>query len=174
MFLDIIIIGGFGYKYLPDEYPGIPLEDVEMISIVNGSVLHINTAIPSPPGMLFNFTGATLPNGNLLVRGEYKYFDEYLVFKDGSNQWKKIGASEMALSGPSSVLIDGRFFTTGFHGSTKYELSHHEEFSFDGIIKERRKLPIGLQNHTATIFGQQQILVCGGIDIDVRNRFLNH
>ena len=124
MFLDIIIIGGFGYKYLPDEYPGVYLDDIEMISIVNGSVLHVKTAIPSLPKMLLSITGATLPNGNLLVRGENKYFDEYLIFKDGSNQWKGIGASEMSLSYPSSVLIDGRFFTTGYHGPGGYEFSH--------------------------------------------------
>ena len=120
-----------------------PLDDVEMISIVNGSVLHVNTAIPSLPKMLLSITGAALPNGNLLVRGENRYLDEYLIFKAGSNQWKEIGASKLWLSGPSSVLVDGRFFTTGYHAPARNEFSHHEEFSFDGIVKERRKLPIG-------------------------------
>ena len=150
-----------------------PLDDVEMISIVNGSVLNVNTAIPPLPKMYFSITGAALPNGNLLVRGENEYFDEYLIFKNGSNQWKKIGFSEMSLSYPSSVLIDGRFFTFGLHCSTKYELSHHVEFSFDGIVKERRKLPIGLRNHTATILGQQEIIICGGFDSNVSNKFEN-
>ena len=71
-----------------------------MISIVNDSVSHMNTAIPSLPNRLICLTGARLPNGNLLVRGNSGGMycgDEYLLYKYGSNLWTKAGASEAAL-----------------------------------------------------------------------------
>ena len=117
-----------------------------MISIVNDSVSHMNTAIPSLPNRLICLTGARLPNGNLLVRGNSGGMycgDEYLLYKDGSNLWTKAGASEAALIlgwgkyGYSSVLMDGRFFTIGLnvlhnnYEASRWEFSHLEEFSFD-------------------------------------------
>ena len=177
MFLDIVIIGGFGNRYLQGKYHGIPFDDVEMISIVNDSVLHVNTAIPSLPKHLYSLTGAQLPNGNLLVRGTNRgdrNGDEYLLFKDASNQWIKVGATERAYPGHSSVLIDGHFFTTGSNDSYWYEFSYHEEFNLEGSLKEKRNLPKSLYYHTATIFGHQKILICGGIDNYVSYGFLNH
>ena len=175
MFLDIVNISGFGNRYLRGKYQGVTLDDVEMISIVNDSVVHANTAIPSLPKQISTLTGAQLPNGNLLVRGTSRSCNEYLLFRDGSNQWTKIRSSEWAFYSPSSVLIDGRFFTTGFDiFSSGYEALHHEEFTFNGRVKESRKLPIGLDYHAATVFGEQKILVSGGFEIHVSNRFVNH
>ena len=173
IFLDIVIIGGFGNG--ENNFGFVALDDVEMISIVNDSVVHAKTAIPSLPKQISTLTGGQLPNGNLLVRGMSGSCVEYLLFRDGSNQWTKIRSSEWAFYSPSSVLIDGRFFTTGFGNfSSGYKASYHEEFTLNGSVEERRKLPIGLQNRTATIFGKQKILLCGGFEIDVSNRFLNH
>ena len=183
IFLDIVILGGLDNRYLRRrrKYQGVALDDVdfddvEMLSIVNDSVVLYNTAIPFLPKHFLPLTGAQLPNGNLLVRGISRNCDEHLLFRDGSNQWTKIRSSERALSCPSSVWIDGRFFTTGFKFcfSSGYEALHHEEFTFNGSVKQRRKLPIGLENHSATVFGQQKILVSGGFEIYVSYRFLNH
>lgn len=155
-------MGGFDNRYLRRKHQGVALDDVdfdavEMISIVNDSVVHVNTAIPFLPKQILPLTGAQLPNGNLLVRGISRYCDEHLLFIDGSNQWTKTRSSERALNSPSSVWIDGSFFTTGFDiFSPGYEALHHEEFTFNGSVKERRKLPIELDYHEATVFGQQK------------------
>ena len=155
MFLDIIIIGGFGNKYLLDEYPwNVYLDDIEMISIVNGSVLHVNTTIPSLPKKLCSLTGGKLPNGNLLLRGtreDYWNGDEYLLFKDGSKQWTKVGASKRALLSHSSVLIDGCLLTTGGELTDWKPIANHEEFSLHGGVKERKEMLNALFVHTSTI-----------------------
>ena len=47
-------------------------------------------------------------------------------------------------------------------------LSHHEEFSFSLIgerdqgVTVKKELPIALRAHTATIFDESRIIVCGG------------
>ena len=40
--------------------------------------------------------------------------------------------------------------------------SHHEMFSIQDGVKERREMPISLDGHTATIFAPHKIIVCGG------------
>ena len=50
-------------------------------------------------------------------------------------------------------------------------LSHHEAFPFslmgeiDQGVTEKKELPIALKAHTATIFDENRIIVCGGDDL---------
>ena len=69
-----------------------------------------------------------------------------------------------ATSCHSSVWIDGRLLTTGGRDSSWKTTSHHEEFSFDGGVKERKEMPIALHGHTATTFDQNKVMICGGIN----------
>ena len=162
--------------------------DVEVISINKDSISHNSSSIPSIPtnfihgihGLkgLSGLSGAQLPNRDLVICGgldflrpsdPYKPVNHYFHYKEGSNQWRKVGAMKKSLFDHSSVWIDGRLLTTGSEGQT----SHHEEFSFDGGVKMRKKLPMPLQHHTATIFDQNRIIVCGGSDRKVSQKFSN-
>ena len=159
-----------------------------MISINKDSISHKMTSIPSIPknfGSGFGLSGAQLPNRDLVICGGldvYKsncYYGsatmsvhQYLHYKEGSNQWRKVGSMKVAISDHSSVWIDGRLLTTGYDEDYN-QTSHHEEFSFDGGVKMRKKLPMPLQHHTATIFDQNRIIVCGGSDRKVSQKFSN-
>ena len=99
--------------------------------------------------------GAKLLSGNLLVCGGRVYgtksggiwkSDEYMVFKQGSNQWKKVGTMKRARSHNSSTYINGSLLTVGGRDSnpSSNAISHHEQFSFEGGIKDRKELPIAL------------------------------
>ena len=68
--------------------------DVEVISILKDSMSRINLGIPSLPKEFQRLGGAQLPNGNLLISGGGSFpgwNDEYFYYKDGYNQWKKVG-----------------------------------------------------------------------------------
>ena len=127
--------------------------------------------------------GAKLPNGDLLVCGGWVYggmygymwtSDEYIVFKQGSNQWKKVGTMKRARTHHSSTYINGNLLTVGGIGSSSNAISHHEQFSFEGGIKERKEMPIALYGHTATIFNYHKMLICGGRDIKVQKQLMSH
>ena len=89
---------------------------------------------------------------------------QYIVFKQGSNQWKKVGAMKRARSFLTSIFINGNLFTIGGVDSLHEAISHHEQFSVEVGAKERKRLPIALYGHTATIFDENKIIVCGGLD----------
>ena len=111
--------------------------------------------------------------------------DEYLHYEDGSNHWTNVGTMKKARFSHSSVCIDGCLFTTGgcepllnvendldnvdvfspgrwLDDEEWKTTSHHEVFSTEGGVKEKREMPIPLSGHTATIFGPHKIIVCGG------------
>ena len=145
-----------------------------MISFNKNSISHINSSIPSLPQGLAELSGTQLPNGDLLVCGGWTGFvvsNQYLHFKKDSNNWTKVGAMLMDRNWHSSVWIDGRLLTTGglkedhhwWRSGPRKISSHHEEFSFDGGVKEMKEMPIALMGHTATIFDQNKMMVCGGI-----------
>ena len=174
-FSDIAIIGGV---------IGKPLNDVEviLISISKDSCLQINSSIPTLPKALRKAGGTQLPNGDLLIsgghthcRGEYYFLNSKMLgrgnisrhYKDSSNQWKRVGIMRRAKFGHSSILINGRLFTSGGCDSSLFSISNHEEFSMTGGLKERKEMPIALSDHTATIFGNHSILICGGKDSEV-------
>ena len=107
----------------------------------------INSDIPSIPKGLGGLSGTQLPNGDLIISGGWRhqvdtnplYDDGYYHYKNGSNQWKKVGTMNRARFGNSSVLIDGNLLTTGgcdFHCDASARLlANHEEFSIDHGLK---------------------------------------
>ena len=101
----------------------------------------MNSGIPSLPKELKRLGGAQLPNGDLLISGGGTGAgcnDEYLHYKDGSNQWKLVGTLKWARAGHSSVLIDGILLSTGGFDSSLNFVSNLEEFSIkEGVKKER-------------------------------------
>ena len=169
LFLEIAIIGGYNGNFI---------HDVEIISIHQDSISHIDSSIPSLPKEYWGLGGAQLPNGDLVVcggqTGEYiqdDCFSEYLYYKEGSNQWKKVGTMKPERTHHSSVWNDGRLLTTGGERYLNGPISHHEEFSFDGKrgwrmefdgVKERKEMPIALYKHTTTILDQNRMIVSGG------------
>ena len=157
--LEIAIIGG---------YNGKQLDNVEVISIVKDSISHIIPDIPSLPKGFLGFGGTRLPNGDLLLSEGYvdSYInsDKYLQYKVGSEMWTKAGTMSRARYRHSSVFMDGYLLTTGGLDTSFNALSLHEQFSISEGVKERKNMPIGLYNHTATVFSQDKMLVCGGSD----------
>ena len=102
--------------------------------------------------------------------------DTYLLYNHASKQWKEVGKMKMARCNHSSVLLNGFVFSCG--GDRSYRLSvsscygippdkpqkisSHEVFSLDGIVKERKELPIALSYHTANKINETQYMICGG------------
>ena len=148
-----------------------------MISINKDSISHINSSIPSIPKKYYGFSGAQLPNRDLVICGGldiYKSVYQYFHYKEGSNQWRKVGTMKKAIFDHSSVWIDGRFLTTGDDlQSSRKETSYHEEFSFVGGVKKRKKMLLPLRLHTSTTFDQNRMIVCGGRDRSVSQTFSN-
>ena len=62
----------------------------------------------------------------------------------------------------ASLLIDGNLFTTGGIDSSDKYTSSLEKFSFEGGAEKKEKMPIALKCHTATMFGNHKMLICGG------------
>ena len=138
-----------------------------MISIKKDSISHINSTIPSLPKGLCDLSGAQLPNGDLVVcggRSRSGKSDEYLHYNHGSNIWTKVGTMITERTSHSSIWIEDCLLTTGGRNMVGKVTSCHEEFSFHGGFKERKKMPIPLNHHTATRFDQNKIIVCGGYD----------
>ena len=152
-----------------------------MISISKDSCSQINSSIPTLPKALCKAGGTQLPNGDLLISGGYNYCSnrrmtgQRYIFrhcKDGSNQWKRVGTiMKRPKYGHSSVFIDGSLFTSDGHTDRFSIISNHEEFSISRGIKERKEMPIALSDHTATVFGKDTILICGGLDSEVSKTF---
>ena len=139
-----------------------------MISIAKDSISHIITNIPSLPKGFLGFGGTRLPNGDLLLSegyvDSYVNSDRYLQYRAGSEMWTKAGTMSRARYRHSSVFLDGYLITTGGLDTSFNALSLHEQFSISEGVKERKYMPIGLYNHTATVLSQNKILVCGGSD----------
>ena len=145
-----------------------------MISINNDLISHIDSSIPSYPKRYREVSGAQLPNSGLVICGgeiRSNSSHQYLHYKDGSIQWTKVGTMKKARYMHSSVWIDGRLLTTGGWPLSAKTTSHHEEFSFDGGVKEREEMPIALAGHTATIIEQNKMIVCGGRTGNVSKTF---
>ena len=88
--------------------------------------------------------------------------NEYLHYRKGSDQWEKVATMKIARYGHASVLIDGYLYTTGGISSYRDYKSNLEKFSFERGVKEMKKMPIALKSHTATMFGNNKMLICGG------------
>ena len=146
-----------------------------MITIGKYFLTHVATTVPSLPTRRNGLRGAQLPNGNLLVCGGGRFgripheyptelppSGEYLLLKAHSNQWTNVGTMKMARKYHTSIFYDGCLYTTGGLDSLNNVISHHEAFSLNGDVKEKKDIPISLQGHTATIFDQYKMLICGG------------
>ena len=107
------------------------MKDVELISITKDSIFHHNSSIPSLPKEISALKGIQLSNGDFVVSRGYMTYggmmnnyrevcnDEYLHYKQGSNQWTKVGTMKMARLFHSSVWIDGRVMAVGGKDSTR-------------------------------------------------------
>ena len=140
--------------------------DVEVISIVNDSVSYSDKVIPSLPKDLFVDRGARFSNGDLICEGFPENGVEYWRLKDGSNQWKNVGKSrDIETRWNSTFLIDRCFVSMDNLCSSSNTFSRHEMFTkqyFDK--KEEFYYTIMPHNygHTATLFGQHKMFICGG------------
>ena len=168
-FSDIAVIGGV----IECDNKDALSDQVEVISIIQDAISHIHSPIPFLQKKLSHLSGAQLPNGNLVIcggrKGLLQYSDEYLHCQVGSNQWTKVGTMKINRVFHSSVMLDGCLITTG--GLTKPSttslktLSNLEIFSRHREVLEMKEMPVALTCHTATIFGKNKILVCGGGDV---------
>ena len=155
------------------DYYGDMVNAVEVISIQMNSIHHINRTIPPLPKGLGFLQGEKLPNGNFLVCGGLtgglivggsRYFcnEDYLIYKNGSDMWDKVGKMKERRYLHSSVFINGRLFSCGGLDSNSKLISDHEAFTLNGKVKKKKSLPIALAGHTASKFDENKILVCGG------------
>lgn len=182
---DFAIIGGHDrVNYRKRSYL---LKDVEVIAILNGSISYINKATPSLPEPMDSLRGARLSNGDLLLCGGRNVWNleinnQYLLFQEGSSQWKKIGTMKKPIYDHSAVFMDGRLFTCGGRtpqytntpGLTMSTISHHEAFLLGVGVKKKKEMPLALRCHSATKIGQHKMLICGGLDKHVRKTFFMH
>ena len=155
------------------------LKDVEVIAILNGSISYINKTIPSLPHHMDSLRGARLSNGNFLLCGGRRAFNQemnnqYLHFQEGSSQWNKIGKMEKPRYDHSSVFMDGRLFTCGGWTSEDITTSHHEAFSLGVGVNKKKEMPLALRGHSANRIGQHKMLICGGLDEDVIKTVSKH
>ena len=93
--------------------------------------------------------------------------DAYIIFKQGFNVWKNFVTMWRARSFHSCTYINGHLYALGGLDSSQNAISHHEQFSFTGGPKDPRNLRIALYGHTATVFNNDKMLICGGRDIKV-------
>ena len=177
-FTDIAIIGGnqlYGNSRRGPHFTGglignENLDDVEVISLVNDSILYPNKTIPSLPKGLSALGGTRLPNGDLFLSGgqmngkthewsdPLRLSNEYLLYRERDKQWTKVGTMLTTRYHPASVAIDDCVITIG--GGVKGDSD--EKFSCKGCVKSIKAYPAHHNGHTATMFGQHKILVCGG------------
>ena len=135
-------------------------------------VSHLSPSIPPLPfymSDLEHFSVTQLSNGDVLLAGgvirscfSFDLSDKYLHYRKGSSQWEKVATMKTARYDHTSVLIDGYLFTAGGIDSFGDYKSDLEKFSFEGGVKEKKKMPIALKCHTATTFGNHKMLICGG------------
>ena len=149
----------------------------------NDSISRINTTIPNLPkkhgyqGALQDMRGTRLPNNDLLLSGGFRMCgngmytkvieDTYLLYSQSTNQWKEVGKMKMPRYDHSSVLLNGCVYSCGGYKRWMSHERHHEVFSLDGSVKDRKELPIALSGHTASRLNENQYMICGGVDENV-------
>ena len=141
--------------------------DAAEVILVKDSISLTDAATASLPTGLQGLGGTQLPNNDMLLSGGWTgsaRSDEYQIYKNGFNQWKKVGTMRKARYYHSSVMIDGYLFTAGGRDSSWLTSSHLEEFSFLGGVKEKKEMPVSLYSHSATILDKNKMLICGGLD----------
>ena len=147
-----------------------------MVTIGNLFVTSVTQTIPFLPIQLKGLRGARLPNGNLLVCGggvlsrhdrhgfwiEQGLNSDYLLLEHSCKRWINLGTKKRARKYHSSIFYEKCLYTAGGLDSTNNATSHHEELSLNGIVKEKKALPIALHGHTANMLNQNKMLICGG------------
>ena len=152
----------------------------EVITIGKYFLTHRARKVPSLPTTCIGLRGVQLPNGNLLVCGGGRFVGvgsiletpstgEYLLLETHSDQWTNVGTMKVARKCHTSIFYNGCLYTTGGLDSLNKVISHHEAFSLNGDVKEKKDIPIALQGHTATIFDQHKMLICGGSEKRMEN-----
>ena len=116
---------------------------VEVISIKNDSILQIDKGIPSLPKDLVCIHGARLPNGN------------YIKLQ----------------SLHATVCMNGCTYSCGGWDSLGQRCALHEVMDRDGVVIEKKELPLILIDHTATKIDNNRFLVAGGWDQNVTKTF---
>lgn len=144
---------------------------MEVISITNDSIAQVKKTIPSLPQKLECLHGATLPNGDCLVCGGRTIFDnsdDYLLYKASANEWTKVGKMVIPRSLHASVCINGCTYSSGGWDSYGQRCALHEVIDTDGVVREKKELPIILIDHTATKIDNSHFMIAGGWDENVR------
>ena len=161
IFIDIAIMGG-AYGLGIDK-----LENVEVISIVQNSVSHVKSAIPSIPSELDDLRGTKLPDASLLLCGRNSWSNkcvETYLLKDyqSPREWTKIKTSLIQEDLFSSFLIDRWLLITGGNDWQNKGLDYEQFSIYDAIMPVTFDLPIPLCGHTTNIFCRHKIIICGG------------
>ena len=145
--------------------------DIEVLQLRQNLVTRIDWQIPDMPVQSHGFQAAQISNSKLILCGGTNFktrslFNyEYFILEKGDRKWSSIGSMLKPRAYHSSVFMNGSIFSCGGIEPLGI-IPHvcHEEFRLeDKIIKERKKLPIKLQYHSATEIDQNRYMVVGGI-----------
>ena len=150
-------MGGFGPP------TGIRCDDIEVVSLLNNSVhskiMKIKEVIPSLPEGFYGLGGTQLPNGDFLLCGENTKsakIDECLLFKNGSNQGEKVGATK------TKILCSFCMLTTRRMHHVRGLKFVHETYPFVGGVKQKIDVLMKLYEYAGTIFENDKMLISGG------------
>ena len=149
-FTDIAIIDG------SNPSTGLRFDDIEVISVFNNSVhskiLNIKEVIPSLPEGFYGLRGTQLPNRDVLLCG----IIECLLFKNGSNQVEKLGATKTKILCPFCMLTTRRFH---YIRGLKFG---YETLRFVGGVKQKIDVLVELYGYAGAIFHNDRMLISGG------------
>ena len=131
-------------------------DDIEVISGFNNSVhskiLNIKEVIPSLPEGFYGLRGTQLPNRDVLLCG----IIECLLFKNGSNQIEKVGATKTKMLCSFCMLT-----TRSIHCIRGWRFVH-ETLPFVGGVKQKIDVQVELHEHAKAIFDNDRMLISGG------------
>ena len=150
--VDIAIVGGGLY--------GVR-NDVEVISIVNYSVLCSDEVIPSVPNELYIKRGGKLSNGDLICEGWSSVGRvEYWRLEDGANQWENVG--KYRLRNGKEARWDSTFMIDDCLVPIDNSCTSSKKIIFHELFTRGKESTIDSYGHTATLFGQDKLFICGG------------
>ena len=149
----------------------IATNNIEVLQLRQKLVTRIDWQIPDMPVQSYGFQATQISNSNLILCGGINnyttslYNYEYFILEKGERKWSSAGSMLKPKAFHSSVFMNGSIFSCGGIEPLGI-ISHgcHEEFRLeDKIVRERKKLPIKLQYHSATEIDQNRYMVVGGI-----------
>ena len=169
------MIGGKVNCRITNKY--VTTNGIEVLQLGQKLVTGIDWQIPNVPEKSHSFRATqtstnTFLNDKLLLCGDHSYdtsgidnckvnFNQYLIVEKGEQILSSIGNMSWLRTNHSTVFMNGSIFSCGSTDRSPQE--HHEEFRLeDKIVKERKRLPIKLLNHSATEIDQKRYMVTGG------------